>query len=232
MVPMRIWKCGNDRRHRHSQRSSADKRSCVGGWRFRLCTRTYNRSAIGDARSHTCLTAARCPVMPAGIRKNPQLSASKNPDCRGSLLRPVRGSVQWADADPWVVEPGSVRALLNNWLLKRRLRGKRVRFAEAERVLLARKAKAVGRKGLLELDTDKRSRTYVVTRFGSEGKAAAGPALTKKPSRRRRSSGKRRGTKSAAPAQPASETAEGMAQAEPKSRAALEPPEPSPKLPS
>jgi len=65
----------------------------------------------------------------------------------------VRGSVQWADADPWVVEPGSVRALLNNWLLKRRLRGKRVRFAEAERVLLARKAKAVGRKGLLELDT-------------------------------------------------------------------------------
>ena len=32
-----------------------------------------------------------------------------------------------------------------NWLLKKRLRGKRIRFTDAERVLLARKAKAVGR---------------------------------------------------------------------------------------
>jgi putative transposase len=40
-----------------------------------------------------------------------------------------------------------------NQLLKERLRGKRIRFADAERALLARKAKAVGRKALLELDT-------------------------------------------------------------------------------
>src|SRR5467141_3675809 len=40
-----------------------------------------------------------------------------------------------------------------NRLLKERLRGKRIRFTDAERALLARKAKAVGRKALLELDT-------------------------------------------------------------------------------
>jgi putative transposase len=40
-----------------------------------------------------------------------------------------------------------------NRLLKERLRGRRIRFTDAERVLLARKAKAVGRKALLELDT-------------------------------------------------------------------------------
>src|ERR1700730_1223432 len=40
-----------------------------------------------------------------------------------------------------------------NQLLKKRLRGKRIRFTDAERALLARKAKAVGRKALLELDT-------------------------------------------------------------------------------
>src|SRR5438477_11941342 len=47
------------------------------------------------------------------------------------------------------------------------------------------------KEGLLELDTDKRSRTYVVTRFGSEMKSTAGAAVKKKSSRRRRSSGKR-----------------------------------------
>ena len=40
-----------------------------------------------------------------------------------------------------------------NRLLKERLRGSRIRFTDAERALLARKAKAVGRKALLELDT-------------------------------------------------------------------------------
>src|SRR3954467_2770376 len=40
-----------------------------------------------------------------------------------------------------------------NRLLKSRLRGKRIRFTDAERALLARKAKAIGRKALLELDT-------------------------------------------------------------------------------
>ena len=40
-----------------------------------------------------------------------------------------------------------------NRTLKDRLRGKRIRFTDAERALLARKAKAVGRKALLELDT-------------------------------------------------------------------------------
>jgi hypothetical protein len=40
-----------------------------------------------------------------------------------------------------------------NRLLKEWLRGRRIRFTDAERALLARKAKAVGRKALLELDT-------------------------------------------------------------------------------
>ncbi len=40
-----------------------------------------------------------------------------------------------------------------NRLLKERLRGERIRFTDAERALLARKARAVGRKALLELDS-------------------------------------------------------------------------------
>ena len=40
-----------------------------------------------------------------------------------------------------------------NRLLKERLRGKRIRFTDAERALLAHKAKAVGRKALLDLST-------------------------------------------------------------------------------
>jgi hypothetical protein len=40
-----------------------------------------------------------------------------------------------------------------NRLLKDRLRGRRIRFSDAERALLVRKAKAIGRKALLELDT-------------------------------------------------------------------------------
>ena len=40
-----------------------------------------------------------------------------------------------------------------NRMLKERLRGKRIRFTDAERALLGRKAKALGRKALLELDT-------------------------------------------------------------------------------
>ena len=38
-------------------------------------------------------------------------------------------------------------------MLKNRLRGKLIRFTHAERALLARKAKAVGRKALMELGT-------------------------------------------------------------------------------
>src|SRR5690606_23011525 len=40
-----------------------------------------------------------------------------------------------------------------NRMLKERLRGKRIRFTDPQRALLARKAKAVGRKALMELDT-------------------------------------------------------------------------------
>jgi putative transposase len=40
-----------------------------------------------------------------------------------------------------------------NRLLKERLRGKRIRFTDAERTLLARKAKAVGRRALLKFDS-------------------------------------------------------------------------------
>src|SRR5437588_4113938 len=54
------------------------------------------------------------------------------------------------------------------------------------------------KEGLLELDTDKRSRTYVVTRFGAEmravpaAKAPAEKEQGKAKPRRRRSAGKRR----------------------------------------
>jgi hypothetical protein len=48
------------------------------------------------------------------------------------------------------------------------------------------------KEGLLELDTDKRSRTYVVTRFASELSPDALASAKKKSSRRRRGSGKRR----------------------------------------
>jgi hypothetical protein len=50
------------------------------------------------------------------------------------------------------------------------------------------------REGLLELDTDKRSRTYVVTRFGSEMTAEAAAEsgeVKKKKSRRRRGTRKK-----------------------------------------
>jgi uncharacterized protein (TIGR00288 family) len=47
------------------------------------------------------------------------------------------------------------------------------------------------KEGLLELATDKRSGTYVVTRFGSEPQSAPAPAETRRPTRRRRSSGRR-----------------------------------------
>jgi len=40
-----------------------------------------------------------------------------------------------------------------NRLLKERLRGSRIRFTDGERALLARNAKAVGRKALLKLET-------------------------------------------------------------------------------
>src|SRR5207245_1652794 len=78
------------------------------------------------------------------------------------------------------------------------------------------------KEGLLELDTDKRSRTYVVTRFGSEGKASAGPAIKKKPSRRRRSSGKRRPA-NVAQGQSAGDTADGVPPSEAKPSTAHEP---------
>src|SRR6185436_10346994 len=52
------------------------------------------------------------------------------------------------------------------------------------------------RQGLLDLETDKRSRTYVVTRFGSEMTSPAAPAekeAKERPRRRRRApSGRRR----------------------------------------
>src|SRR6266571_8145393 len=48
------------------------------------------------------------------------------------------------------------------------------------------------KEGLLELETDKRSRTYVVTRFGSEPQGGRAPAGRRPPSRGRRPSGRRR----------------------------------------
>src|SRR5207244_5258124 len=46
------------------------------------------------------------------------------------------------------------------------------------------------KEGLLELDTDKRSRTYVVTRFASEPEARRAPVDNRPPARRRRTSGR------------------------------------------
>src|SRR5712692_167643 len=64
------------------------------------------------------------------------------------------------------------------------------------------------REGLVELETDKRSRTYVVTRFGAELKTPApSPAPKKKSSRRRRSSGRRKAPAGAAGAAPEAEAA-------------------------
>src|SRR6516165_1126318 len=57
------------------------------------------------------------------------------------------------------------------------------------------------KEGLLELETDKRSRTYVVTRFGSELKSPAAPA-PKKASRRRRGSSAKRRAKASEAAEP------------------------------
>src|SRR5262249_50839840 len=50
------------------------------------------------------------------------------------------------------------------------------------------------KQGLLDLETEKRSRTYVVTRFGEEMKNKPEPAAVKKKSRRRRAGAKRRAT--------------------------------------
>ena len=81
------------------------------------------------------------------------------------------------------------------------------------------------KEGLLELDTDSRSGTYVVTRFGSESTGDEIPAAPrKKTSRRRRPSGRRRTAPPAAgaPAEgPAAPGAEGV-----KEKAAIEPPSP------
>jgi uncharacterized protein (TIGR00288 family) len=58
------------------------------------------------------------------------------------------------------------------------------------------------KEGLVELETDKRSRTYVVTRFGEElnSQPEASKTSVKKKSRRRRGSGKKKVQATAAPA--------------------------------
>jgi uncharacterized protein (TIGR00288 family) len=81
------------------------------------------------------------------------------------------------------------------------------------------------KEGLLELETDTRSRTYVVTRFGSETRDDAGVAAPrKKTSRRRRTSGRRRtGAPAASPSAEAAAPQEG----EPAKERPAEPPAPS-----
>jgi hypothetical protein len=54
-----------------------------------------------------------------------------------------------------------------NRLLKERLRGTRIRFTDAERALLGRKAKAGGRKALLNLETIVTSVRIAPSRVGS-----------------------------------------------------------------
>jgi putative transposase len=63
------------------------------------------------------------------------------------LLAVVSG---WVHRRQWLV----IEFLqVENRMLKNRLWGKRIRFTDAERALLARKAKAIGRKALMELET-------------------------------------------------------------------------------
>jgi predicted transcriptional regulator len=73
------------------------------------------------------------------------------------------------------------------------------------------------KEGLLELETDKRSRTYVVTRFGAEMTAQpeAAPAAARKKSRRRRSGGKKRAGASSTPTAAESPAQEGAGDASP-----------------
>ena len=82
------------------------------------------------------------------------------------------------------------------------------------------------KEGLVELETDKRSRTYVVTRFGDELKAhpAAEATPAKKKTRRRRGSAKRKGR-----ATEAGEVKNGATTPAPESPSA--PPEPEPEPP-
>lgn len=84
------------------------------------------------------------------------------------------------------------------------------------------------KEGLLELDTDKRSRTYVVTRFGDELRAqpAAGVQPAKKKSRRRRGSAKKNAavpataeTKNGPPPPPEAPPAESSSPSEPPAEA-------------
>ena len=69
------------------------------------------------------------------------------PPVLSSLLMTVSGWVNWRQ----LMAIEFLQA--ENQLLKERLRGKRIRFTDAEQALLARKAKGVGRKALLKLDT-------------------------------------------------------------------------------
>ena len=72
-----------------------------------------------------------------------------------STLPPLLTYLLFVDSG-WVHRRQLITIVLlqaENKLLKERLRGKRIRFTDAERALLARKAKAVGRKALLRLDT-------------------------------------------------------------------------------
>ena len=75
------------------------------------------------------------------------MSMGPTPPLRSFLLMMVSG---WAHRHQLIV----IEFLqAENRLLQERLRGRRIRFTDAERACLARKAKAVGRKALLELDT-------------------------------------------------------------------------------
>jgi uncharacterized protein (TIGR00288 family) len=71
------------------------------------------------------------------------------------------------------------------------------------------------KEGLLELETDKRSRTYVVTRFGAEMTAQpeGAPAAARKKSRRRRSGGKKRASGATAASAAESPAQEGAGEA-------------------
>ena len=66
-----------------------------------------------------------------------------------------------------------------NQLLKERLRGKRIRFTDAERALLACKAKAVGRKALNSLLANHNSHSVCRMLASAEAASRNVPTLTR-----------------------------------------------------
>jgi hypothetical protein len=113
--------------------------TCAGEMRF------VRPLARGARLVHTCPSSPYCPFIrpTAAVDFRHRFRAA----AAHILLMVVAG---WVHRQQLIV----IEYLqAENRLLKERLRGKRIRFTDAERALLAGKAKAVGRRALLKLDS-------------------------------------------------------------------------------